>query len=65
MGPLKLISDLPDNFLVMNGDVLTDLDFEAFYEEHVKDENIFTISAYSRDQKSITVYWNSELTINW
>lgn len=51
MGPLKLISDLPDNFLVMNGDVLTDLDFEAFYEEHVKDENIFTISAYSRDQK--------------
>lgn len=51
MGPLKLIHDLPDNFLIMNGDVLTDLDFEAFYENHVKSENIFTVSAYSRDQK--------------
>jgi len=51
MGPLKLIKDLPENFLVMNGDVLTDLDFEIFYNEHVENKNIFTISAYSRDQK--------------
>jgi NDP-sugar pyrophosphorylase family protein len=51
MGPLKLIKDLPDNFLVMNGDVLTDLDFEAFYNNHVTNENVFTVSAYSRDQK--------------
>ncbi len=51
MGPLKLIKDLPDNFLVMNGDVLTDLDFEDFYNEHVSSTNIFTVSAYSRDQK--------------
>jgi len=51
MGPLKLIKDLPDNFLVMNGDVLTDLDFGAFYSEHVDSQNIFTVSAYSRDQK--------------
>ena len=51
MGPLKLINDLPENFLVMNGDVLTNLDFEAFYNEHVEAQNIFTISAYSRDQK--------------
>lgn len=35
----------------MNGDVLTDLDFGAFYDNHVKEENVFTISAYSRDQK--------------
>ena len=27
MGPLKLINELPDNFLVMNGDILTDLDY--------------------------------------
>ena len=31
MAPLKLIKDLPDNFLVMNGDVLTDLNFSDFY----------------------------------
>jgi NDP-sugar pyrophosphorylase family protein len=51
MGPLKLINDLPENFLVMNGDVLTDIDFEAFYNNHVINENVFTVSAYSRDQK--------------
>jgi len=51
MGPLKLIKDLPENFLVMNGDILTDLDLGKFYNDHVKNENIFTVSAYSREQK--------------
>ena len=51
MGPLKLIKDLPENFLVINGDVLTDIDFNSFYYEHVKLKNIFTVSAFSRDQK--------------
>jgi NDP-sugar pyrophosphorylase family protein len=51
MGPLKLINDLPENFLVMNGDVLTDLDFEMFYNDHVEAQNVFTVSAYSRNQK--------------
>src|SRR5713226_1664542 len=27
MGPLKLIRDLPDDFLVMNGDILADLNY--------------------------------------
>ena len=35
IGPLRLITDLPENFLVMNGDILTDLDFSNFYDEHV------------------------------
>lgn len=51
MGPLKLIPDLPDNFLVMNGDVLTDINFSEFYNEHVENKAIFTISAYERDHK--------------
>ena len=51
MGPLKLIHDLPENFLVMNGDVLTDLDFNELYNYHEKNENIFTVSAFSREQK--------------
>lgn len=50
MGPLKLIDDLPDNFLIMNGDVLTDLDFEIFYDRHVKDNYIFTISSVKRKE---------------
>lgn len=48
MGPLKLISDLPENFIVMNGDVLTDLDFSALYNYHVTNNNIFTISSFER-----------------
>ena len=51
MGPLKLIKDLPDNFLVMNGDVLTDLDFAKFFDRHVESGNLFTISSYLREQK--------------
>ena len=50
MGPLKLISDLPDNFLVMNGDILTDLDFDAFHRAHVADNRLFTISSHVRNQ---------------
>lgn len=48
MGPLKLISDLPENFLVMNGDVLTDIDFNWFYNFHISGKQIFTVSAFSR-----------------
>ncbi len=51
MGPLKLIPDLPDNFLVMNGDILTDLDYVRFYDEHVARKSIFTISSYERSHK--------------
>jgi NDP-mannose synthase len=50
MGPLKLIDDLPENFLVMNGDILTDLDYADFYDKHVNQDNIFTISSYVREQ---------------
>ena len=52
MGPLKLIKDLPDNFLVMNGDVLTDLGFGQFYEYHVANNQMFTISSCQRTQRS-------------
>jgi NDP-mannose synthase len=51
MGPLRLIPDLPDHFLVMNGDVLTDLDFAAFHAEHTAANRLFTISSSQREQK--------------
>jgi NDP-sugar pyrophosphorylase family protein len=50
MGPLKRIPDLPDHFLVMNGDVLTDLDFAAFHAEHVNANRLFTIASHHRRQ---------------
>ncbi len=52
MGPLKLIKDLPDNFLVMNGDVLTDLNFESFMENHLNEKRLFSISSFIRTDKS-------------
>jgi NDP-sugar pyrophosphorylase family protein len=52
MGPLHLIPDLPDNFLVMNGDVLTDIKFGDFLNKHIEQGNIFTISSYQRIVKN-------------
>jgi NDP-sugar pyrophosphorylase family protein len=52
MGPLKLIKDLPKNFLVMNGDILTDLNFSEFYDNHSNNKELFTISSYTREQKN-------------
>jgi NDP-sugar pyrophosphorylase family protein len=49
MGPLRLIRDLPDQFLVMNGDILTDLDFARLYADHAASGAIFTISSSLRE----------------
>ena len=49
IGPLKLIKDLPENFLVMNGDVLTDLDFADLYRTHVSSGALATVASYERD----------------
>lgn len=50
MGPLTLVEDLPDDFLVMNGDVLTDLNFSTFFENHVDKKSIFTIGSFRRNE---------------
>lgn len=51
MGPLDLINDLPDNFLVMNGDILSDIDYKELYESHINSDASFTISSSVRDSK--------------
>lgn len=51
MGPLKLIADLPDNFLVMNGDILSDVPYGQLLDDHISSGSLFTISAAARDQK--------------
>jgi NDP-sugar pyrophosphorylase family protein len=50
IAPLRLIGDLPDNFLVINADVLSDLDLSRFLDDHIDSGAIFTIGATSRDQ---------------
>ena len=51
IGPLTLIGDLPENFLVMNGDILCDLNYKNFYDYHLKKKNEVSVSVYSRDAK--------------
>ncbi len=48
IGPLTQIHDLPDDFLVMNGDVLTNLNYSDFFEYHILQKNSFTISGFQR-----------------
>jgi len=51
MGPLHLVKDLRDDFIVMNGDILTDINYLKFLKKHIKNRNLFTIAAYNRNQK--------------
>lgn len=48
VGPLKLIRDLPEYFLVMNGDILTDLPYRDLYESHIQSGADLTIASFQR-----------------
>ena len=50
IGPLKLMGELPEDFLVMNGDILTDMNFKKFFDYHVERKNIFSVSSHLREQ---------------
>ena len=47
-GPLKLVSGLDETFLVMNGDLLTDLDFPSMIAAHAKANALATVGIYER-----------------
>lgn len=51
IGPLTLIPDLPEHFLVMNGDILCDLDYRDFFDHHVRGGHDVTVSVFKRDAK--------------
>jgi len=48
VGPIKLINDLPSQFLVVNGDILTDMDFRQLYNQHCAGNALLTIATYRR-----------------
>ncbi|MCP4247135.1 MAG: hypothetical protein GY778_08805, partial [bacterium] len=51
VGPLHLIADrLPESFLVMNGDLLTDLDYHEFVEAHRASGHCITVGVVRREQ---------------
>ena len=50
VGPLVQHRDeLPDDFLVLNGDILTDIPFGKLYEQHVEAGADVTVAAYTRE----------------
>ena len=48
MGPLRRMADLPDEFLVMNADVLTDLSFDALWRWHAGHGGCLTVATYEK-----------------
>lgn len=51
IGPLAFIDNLGENFLVMNGDVLTDLPIADLWDEHLSSGAILTIATHAREVK--------------
>ncbi len=50
-GPIALIPDLTETFLVMNGDLLTTLDYGDMYRYHKRRGAMATLAAYPREVK--------------
>ena len=50
-GPLTIIKDLPEDFLLLNGDVFTNLNFKKLFKFHVSKKSIFTMSSYNYSKK--------------
>ncbi len=51
LGPLTLVDNLPENFLVMNGDILCDLNYRSFLEMHIQNNRQISVSAFHRQVK--------------
>ena len=51
-GPLRLVEGLESTFLVMNGDLLTDLSFNRLLQSHRTSGNVVTIATHERTLKS-------------
>lgn len=51
IGPLHLIDDLEETFLVMNGDILTDIDYQSVIRYHKERHACATVATYQRDAK--------------
>ncbi len=50
-GPLKLIKETEENFLVLNSDDLTDLNYFEFFNYHIRHKNTITISRFVKKVK--------------
>src|SRR5205823_1658482 len=50
MGPvIRILDRLPEDFIVMNGDILTDIDYAEVLRAHVQARAPLTVATYPRD----------------
>ncbi len=49
VGPLTNIKDLPENFLVMNGDILTNINYKSLLNLHKRKKNLITLATFKRN----------------
>src|SRR3990170_7023707 len=66
IGPLSLLrEDLDSDFLVINGDVLTDLSLKSFWDYHRQHGGLVTVATSQRQLKidfGVIEQWNGEIT---
>lgn len=51
VGPIKLIDSLPENFVVANGDILSDIDIGKLYRHHLDSGARITVATSQRTEK--------------
>ena len=52
IGPaLMFLDDCPDNFLVMNGDIITNIDYADLLQTHIEAKSPLTIATYERETR--------------
>jgi len=51
IGPIKQIQSLPEDFLILNSDILTDLDLACFFAQHKKSGHLFTVAYFEHQEK--------------
>jgi NDP-sugar pyrophosphorylase family protein len=48
IAPIRRMTDLPEHFLVANGDVLTDLDVGELFQQHMRSDALVTVATFRR-----------------
>lgn len=51
VGPLTLIDNLPEHFIVANGDVISDIDLNDLYTYHRKQSALLTVAVQKRTER--------------
>jgi len=51
IGPLKLLCDLPEHFLVVNGDILSDINVSELFDFHCRQKGLLTVATHQRTER--------------